>query len=224
MILSRKLIVESPNYNIGFIKEQKNSEEPMRVYIEGLYMQHSSTNKNKRRYSEGEMIDEVSRYTRDLIDQGRAIGELDHSTSPEVKIENACHRILSLKPEGNGYIGRSLVMSTPKGKILEHAVIEDGVQIGMSTKALGQLNENDSDVNDVSQFYLIGVDAVHDPSCSEAFVNGILENKEFIISSDGNAEQYYGKLERGLSKYPSKHRDEINEHIRLKVQEFLKSL
>lgn len=225
MIITRKLIVESPNYDLSFIKEAKNKDSDPRLYIEGVYMQHSVENKNRRKYIEDEMHHEVSRYIKEAIESGSAVGELNHSQNPEIDLERVCHRIVSLKPEGNTYIGKSMVTtSAPKGKILS-GLIEDGVRIGMSTKALGQIDESDGGGNTVKNFMLIGVDAVHEPSCGSAFVNGILENKEFIIKSGGLAvEKGYEDFESKLEKYPSIYRSQINEHIENAISEFLKLL
>lgn len=225
MIIKRKLIVESPNYELDFIKEAKNKDSEPRLYIEGVFMQHSTKNKNNRKYLEEEMSNEVNRYVKESIETGSAVGELNHSSKPEIDLDRVCHRIVSLKPEGNTYIGKSMVTnSTPSGKILE-GLIQDGVRIGMSTKALGQIDENSSDVNLVKNFMLIGVDAVHDPSCTSAFVNGILENKEFIIDVEGHAaEAAYEVFEQQLSKFPSKYRTQINEHIEKSIMNFLNSL
>jgi hypothetical protein len=225
MILSRKLIVESPNYDLSYIKEAKNSDSVPRLYVEGIYMQHSVENKNKRRYIEDEMVNEVDRYIIDSVNTGSAVGELNHSQKPEIDLDRVCHRIVSLVPESNYFIGKSMVTtSTPKGKLME-GLIEDGVRIGMSTKALGQIDESDSSTNTVRNFMLIGVDAVHDPSCTTAFVNGILENKEFIINTSGRAsEAAYEVFESALSKYPSQYRSQINEHVENAVLRFLNSL
>lgn len=223
-MITRKLIVESPNYELNYIKESPNKDSEPRLFIEGVYMQHTNSNKNKRRYSKEEMVSEVSRYITESIDTGSAVGELNHSSSPEINLDRVCHRVISLKPEGTSYIGKSMVTnSTPSGKILE-GLIQDGVRIGMSTKALGQVEDSSGDggstINDVKNFMLIGVDAVHDPSCTEAFVNGILENKEFIISKTGN-EVSYEIFEDQLKNYPSQYKSQINEHVENAILAFL---
>lgn len=224
MTISRKLIVESPNYELSYLKEAKNKDSEERLYVEGVYMQYGEENKNHRKYIEEEMINEVNRYTTEAIDTGGAVGELNHSQKPEIDLDRVCHRIVSLRQEGNKFIGKSMVTtSTPCGKILE-GLVNDGVRTGMSTKALGQIDENEASANTVSNFMLIGVDSVHDPSCTSAFVNGILENKEFIIKSNGDSEAAYEVFEQSLSKYPSQYRSEINEHVENAIEKFLNSL
>lgn len=223
MTIARKLIVDKPNLDISIVKEAQNKDSEPKLYIEGVYMQHTVENKNRRKYLEEEMTNEVDRYVKEAVDTGSAVGELNHSQKPEIDLDRICHRIVSLRPEGNTFVGKSMVTtSTPCGKILE-GVINDGVRIGVSTKALGQIDESESSGNTVKNFMLIGVDAVHEPSCPSAFVNGILENKEFIISQTGN-EIAYEVFENALDKYPSQYRDQINEHVEKAISEFLKSL
>lgn len=226
MIITRKLIVDDkPNYDLSFVKEAQNKDTPPRLHIEGVYMEWGKQNKNKRKYLEEEMNQEVSRYIEEAVKTGSAVGELNHSEKPEIDLGRVSHRILSLRSEGNTYIGKSMVTSnTPCGKILE-GLIEDGVRIGVSTKALGQIDESSDGGNTVRNFMLIGVDAVHDPSCTAAFVNGILENKEFIVSTNGETSEYaYEVFEGKLAKYPSTYRSQINEHIELAIANFLNSL
>ena len=222
--IARKLIVETPIYDYDITVEEQNRGSEMRYYISGPYMQYDTKNKNNRKYIKEEMLNDVERFQREMIDTGRAGGELGHSTEPEIDLSRLCHKILSLEHDEKGkhFIGRSLVLSTPSGKILE-SLIKDKVKTGMSTKALGQIKES-NDSNIVTNFYLVGVDAVYDPSYSSAFVNGILESKEFIINSDNKFEQAYDKFESGLSKYPSRYRDEINKHIQEQVLRFLQAL
>jgi hypothetical protein len=224
MTVAKKLIVESPFYEFDIVKEAVNRNDNPRYYIRGPYMEHSKANKNKRIYLENEMREDVQRFNTEMINTGRAGGELSHSPDPDIKLERMCHKILELIPEKNLYIGKSMVLSTPNGKILE-SLINDGVQFGMSTKSLGNIVESEgSDIQEVNGFYLVGVDAVYDPSCSSAFVNGILENKEFIVTTDGKFEESYDRLEKGLSKYPSKYRDDINNHIKTLVESFLRDI
>jgi Prohead core protein serine protease len=222
-MLARNLIVETPNYEYDILHEKSNREGEERYYIQGPYMQYGVKNKNNRSYQESEMIADVQRYKTEMIDKGRAGGELNHSPDPEIKLDRMCHKIVNLERDGNLFIGKSMVLSTPQGKILE-SLIKDKVNFGMSTKSLGQIQESKDGVDVVSDFMLIGVDAVYDPSCTEAFVNGILENKQFIINTSGKYEQTYERFERGLSKYPSSHSEHINNHIKEQIQMFLESL
>jgi hypothetical protein len=106
-------------------------------------------------------------------------------------------------PKGNVYVGKSKVLSTPMGNIVK-SLINDGVKVGMSTRALGKLNESDHGVSRVSDFRLVAVDCVADPSCPSAFVNGILESKQFVLRDDGSFEEYYDKFNESISTLPKK--------------------
>lgn len=225
MAIAKKLIVDqTPNYDISILKEQKNSSEPEKLYIEGVFMEYGVKNKNGRIYLEDEMHAEVERYIKDAVETGSAVGELNHSDKPEIDLGRVSDRIVSLKNEGSTFIGKSMVTTnTPCGKIL-NGLITDGVRVGKSTKALGQIEESSGEKY-VKGFMLMSVDTVHDPSCMKAYVNGILENKEFIISTNGDiSEKAYEEFEKSLSKYPSVYRSQINEHIENAISKFLKTL
>jgi hypothetical protein len=149
-----------------------------------------------------------------------------NSSNPDVDLGKLADKIISLerdKSDPDFYIGKSLILSTPSGKILE-SLVHDGVKFGKSTKCLGQISESSDGYNRVRSPIVLLVDNVFDPSVATAFVNGILENKEYIISDDGRVAEAYNKLEKKLSKYPSRHRDAINEYIRESLEKFIKSL
>jgi hypothetical protein len=150
-----------------------------------------------------------------------------NSDKAEMDLSKLAHRILWLKEDKNDpnyHIGRSLIMNTPSGKILETLTI-DGLKWGLSTKALGQISEEkDPKGCRVKSPILLGVDAVYDPSVSTAFVNGILENREYIIADDGKIAEAFKGLQKNLSKYPDKHQDAIRQHIVESLQKFLKTI
>jgi hypothetical protein len=149
-----------------------------------------------------------------------------NSSSPDVDLGKLADKIVHLERDKNDpdfYIGKSLILSTPSGKILE-SLVHDGVKFGKSTKCLGQISESTDGFNIVQSPIVLLVDNVFDPSVSTAFVNGILENKEYIISNDGRVAEAYHNLEKKLAKYPSKHRDAINEYIKESLEKFLKAL
>lgn len=226
MTISRKLIVEKPNYELEFLSEQTNRENEKRIYIKGQYIMMNRGNKNRRKYLEEDMIPAVDTYIKEYVEQNRGGGELNHSTSPDVDLSKLADKIISLerdKSDPDYYIGKSLILSTPSGKILE-SLVHDGVRFGKSTKCLGQISESTDGFNVVKSPIVLLVDNVFDPSVATAFVNGILENKEYIISDDGKIAEEYSKLEKRLAKYPSHHRDAINEYIRESLEKFLKSI
>ena len=196
-----------------YIKEEKNNKEKPSYYVTGPYMMCEEINKNKRIYDREEMSREVKRYTMEMIETKRAMGELNHPSSPDVSLERACHLVTELRNEGNVYVGKSKLLSTPCGLIVQ-ALIDDGVKIGMSTRALGKLNEQYNGTSRVSDFRLVAVDCVADPSCPKALVNGILESKEYVLSEDGNFEETYDSFTDRLSKLPRKNvEDFLKEQI-----------
>lgn len=226
MLISRKLIVEQPNYDLEFLSEQTNRDGEKRVYIKGQYIMMNRGNKNRRKYLEEEMIPAVDSYIKEYVEQGRGGGELNHSSSPDVDLGKLADKIVSLerdKSDPDYYIGKSLILSTPSGKVLE-SLVHDGMKFGKSTKCLGQISESNDGYSVVSSPIVLLVDNVFDPSVATAFVNGILENKEYIISDDGRVAEAYSELEKKLSKYPSRHRDAINEYIRESLEKFLRTI
>lgn len=226
MIISRKLIVEQPNYDLEFVSEQTNRDNEKRIYIRGQYIMMNRVNKNQRKYVEEQMVPAVDTYIAEYVLQNRGGGELNHSSSPDVDLGKLADKIVHLerdKHDPDFYIGKSLILSTPSGKILE-SLVHDGVKFGKSTKCLGQISESTDGYSIVKSPIVLLVDNVFDPSVATAFVNGILENKEYIISDDGRVAEAYGALEKKLAKYPSKHRDAINEYIRESLEKFLNTI
>lgn len=207
--MSFRLIVETPSNNNDFeyIVEEKNNNEPRNFFIKGPYMMAENANRNKRIYNLGEMSKEASRYTEEMIKTGRAMGELNHPTTADVDLGRACHLVTELKQDGNVFYGKSKVLSTPTGLIVR-SLINDGVKVGMSTRGLGQLVSESSGNNRVKDFRLVAVDCVADPSFPKAFVNGILESKQYVLSVDGSFQEQYDTFEKNISLMPRKNKQE----------------
>jgi len=220
--MSFRLIVETPgdNNDFEYIVEEKNANEPRNFYIKGPYMMAEGANRNKRIYSLNEMRDEVVRYTNEMIKTGRAMGELNHPTTADVDLGRACHLVTELSQDGNVFYGKSKVLSTPTGLIVR-SLINDGVKVGMSTRGLGQLVAENSGLNRVRDFRLVAVDCVADPSFSKAFVNGILESKQYVLNKDGSFEERYDKFEKTISDLPRNNKDA---YLREAIVNFIKSL
>ena len=202
------------------IVEEKNANEPRNFYIKGPYMMAEGANRNKRIYSLNEMRDEVVRYTNEMIKTGRAMGELNHPTTADVDLGRACHLVTELTQDGNVFYGKSKVLSTPTGLIVR-SLINDGVKVGMSTRGLGQLVAENSGLNRVRDFRLVAVDCVADPSFSKAFVNGILESKQYVLNKDGSFEEKYDKFEKQINTLPRNNKDA---YLREAIVSFIKSL
>ena len=219
--MSLRLLVETPSLDhFEYIEETHSLKGPSQLVIKGVYMESEAVNKNQRKYTRSDMEREVARYVREMVEPKRSLGELNHPASAEVDLERACHMVKSLRWEGNTVIGESVVLSTPTGQIVR-SLINDGVKVGMSSRALGQLTEEGNGVNRVNEMRLIAIDCVADPSCPKAFVNGILESKEYIIRDDGKFEELYDTFESKLMNLP-KH--DVQAYLKEQVISFLSFL
>ena len=219
--MSFKLLIEASDpQDFEYIVEEKKRGDMSTLWIKGPYMMAEEVNRNKRRYRLDEMTAEVGRYTNEMINANRALGELNHPTSAEVDLERACHMVTELNQDGNTFIGKSKVLSTPMGTIVK-SLINDGTRLGMSTRSLGMLDENSDGVSNVKNMRLVAVDCVADPSCAKAFVNGILESKQWICNQDGSFCELYSNFEESLSTMPTK---EKGDHIVAQVTNFLNNL
>jgi hypothetical protein len=222
--MSHHLIVEksAPEQEFEYIVEDKNGKDERNFFIKGPYMMAEGVNKNNRIYTLNEMVTEIARYNKEMVMTGRACGELNHPTSAEVDLERACHVVTELTQEGNVFIGKSKVLSTPKGLVVR-SLINDGVRVGMSSRALGQLipESGQEGINRVKDFKLVAIDCVADPSFSNAFVNGILESKQYVLNKYGQFEEAYDKFENGLITLPKKH---TKEYLTENIIQFLKTL
>jgi len=220
--MALRLLVEqpAPEEEFDYIVEEQNNNKPSNLYITGPYMQCEQINKNKRVYSEREMDREVNRYISEMVKTKRAMGELNHPTKAEVDLERACHMVVDLRKEGNTYYGKSKVLSTPTGMIVR-SLINDGVKIGMSSRALGKLTEESNGINRVTEFRLVAVDCVADPSCPSAFVNGILESKQFVLREDGRLEEHFDRFTNSISSLPKK---DVDNYLKEQIIEFLSKI
>jgi len=222
MSASLKLLTEIPDSGeFEIIHEEKNSSEPRALYIKGPYLGAEIVNKNKRIYSLNEMSREVARYIDTMVKTNRAIGELNHPASADVNPERACHLVTELRQDGNVFVGKSKVLSTPMGLIVR-SLINDGVKVGMSSRALGKLiEENTAGVQRVTDMRLVAVDCVADPSFTRAFVNGILESKQYVVNADGSYEEVYEGFEKVISTLPKK---DVESFLKAQIMKFIGSI
>ncbi len=220
MAMRLNLLVEKPiKEEFEYIYEEQNRNTPASLFIKGPYMMAEEVNKNKRKYLKEELVREVDRYTEEMVKTKRAMGELNHPTSADVDLERACHLVTDLWSEGNLFYGKSKVLSTPCGLIVK-SLINDGVKVGMSSRALGTLEEGNS-FNTVRNMRLIAVDCVADPSCPKAFVNGILESKQYVVAEDGKYEEMYTRLESSISSLPKK---DVDKFLTEQILKFISKL
>ena len=165
--------------SVEFLVEQKNGKKSM--YIEGIFLQGDLQNRNGRMYPINVLRKEVSRYNENHIQKGRALGELGHPDGPTVNLDRVSHKITSLKESGSNFIGKAKILNTPMGKIAS-SLIEEGVKLGVSSRGIGSLKPTREGVNVVSDDFMLSTaaDIVADPSAPDAFVEGIMEGKEWI--------------------------------------------
>lgn len=219
--MSLRLIAEKPEWNEEFeyIVEEKDRKSPSTLFIKGPYMMAEGVNRNNRLYPLHELVREVDRYKSEMIINARSLGELNHPQSAEVNPERACHMVTELHQDGNIFIGKSKVLSTPVGLVVK-ALINDGVKLGMSSRALGQLEEKGGK-NIVKNLRLVAIDCVADPSYPKAFVNGILESKQYVLSENGNYEELYSNFESNLHSLPKR---DVESFLKESILNFLKNL
>ena len=221
MALKLSLVVEKPDVNDEFeyIEEEVDRNSPANLYIKGPYMMAEDINRNNRLYPLDELEREATRYIEEMIKPGRAMGELNHPTTADVDLERACHMVTELTQDGSVFYGKSKVLSTPCGQIVR-SLINDGVKVGMSSRALGTLEESDKH-NTVRNMKLVAIDCVADPSYPKAFVNGILESKQWVMVDDNKYEEVYENFENSLKKLPKK---EVDSFLRDRILSFIRSI
>ena len=172
-----KLISEEIQ-NAEYLVEETNGKKNYK--IKGVFLQSDIKNRNGRIYENDILTKEVNRYTEEFIDKKRAFGELGHPDGPVVNLERVSHMITSLKSEGKNFIGEAKIMDTPYGKIVK-GLIDEGAQLGVSSRGMGSLVQKNGSNYVGKDFYLAtAADIVADPSAPDAFVEGIMENKEWI--------------------------------------------
>ena len=192
-----KLITETIE-NIEVLTEERNGKKDYK--IKGIFMQADIKNRNGRIYPVGTLAKEVKRYNEQFINKKRAFGELGHPDGPTVNLERVSHMITSLKPEGKNFVGEAKIMDTPFGKIVKN-LIDEGAQLGVSSRGMGSL-QSGSQGNVVGKdFYLAAAaDIVADPSAPDAFVEGIMEGKEWVwdngVLKSMEVEKYKEEIEK----------------------------
>ena len=221
MSLKLNLVVEKPDVTDEFeyIEEETNKNSPSNLYIKGPYMMAEGVNRNNRLYPKDELVREVARYNEEMVVPGRAMGELNHPTSADVDLERACHMVTEMTQDGNVFYGKSKVLTTPCGQIIR-ALVNDGVKVGMSSRALGTLEES-GDHSTVRNMKLVAIDAVADPSYPKAFVNGILESKQWVLAEDGKYEEIYDNFEKAVGKLPKK---EVEKYLLERIMNFINKI
>lgn len=171
-----KLITEQIE-PVEILTEEKDGQKS--TYIKGVFLQTEITNRNGRMYKFDAMNREVQKYNEEFVKRGRALGELGHPDGPTINLDRVSHKIVSLTPEGTNFMGKAKLLETPMGKIAKN-LLEEGVQLGVSSRGLGSIKREGTTQVVADDFILsTAADIVADPSAPDAFVNGIMEGKEW---------------------------------------------
>ena len=192
-----KLITETIE-DVQVLTEETNGRKDYK--IKGVFMQADIKNRNGRIYPVETLAREVRRYTKEFIEKKRAFGELGHPDGPTVNLERVSHMITSLKPEGKNFIGEAKVMDTPYGKIVKN-LIDEGAVLGVSSRGMGSIQQQGGQNLVGKDFYLAtAADIVADPSAPDAFVEGIMEGKEWVwdngVLKSVTIEKYKSEIEK----------------------------
>ena len=188
-----KLITEAIE-NVEVITEGKGADK--KLYIEGVFLQSELKNRNGRMYPFPVLEKEVNRYNEEYVKTKRALGELGHPDGPTVNLDRVSHRITSLTAEGNNFIGRAQILNTPNGNIAK-ALLEEGVKLGVSSRGMGSIDKREDYGVVMDDFMLAtAADIVADPSAPDAFVNGIMEGKEWAWDNGILKETKVAKYQR----------------------------
>ena len=174
-------LIKEVTEEIQYISELNEETGKKSHFIEGVFLQSNLKNRNGRMYPKEVMQKEVARYTAESIDKKRAYGELGHPDGPTVNLDRVSHMIVGLKEDGDNYIGRAKILDTPMGRIVKE-LIGEGASLGVSSRGLGSLKERNG-VNEVQEDFMLATadDIVADPSAPDAYVQGIMENKEWTF-------------------------------------------
>ena len=178
-----KLISEFTDYQVAPVIVEENEKGEKEYFIEGVFMQAEIKNRNGRVYPKAVMAKEVNRYVKEFVKKDRAFGELGHPDGPTINLDKVSHMITKLEEDGNNFMGRAKILSTPNGQIVRN-LINDGAKLGVSSRGLGSLEQRGGAQYVEDDFQLAtAADIVADPSAPEAFVEGIMEGVEWVYES-----------------------------------------
>jgi hypothetical protein len=180
------------------------------LFIEGPFLVAEEPNKNRRMYKLETLKEEVNRYNNEYIATSRALGELGHPDTPSINLERVSHKIVSLRQEGNRFIGKAQILETPYGNIVKN-FIDSGVNLGVSSRGMGTLTQGRDGINIVQDDFRLATaaDIVADPSAPGAFVNGIMENREWLFVEGRFVEVDIDKAKQQIRKATPKQIEEV---------------
>ena len=215
-----KLITEEIS-NVQIITEGKGANK--KLYIEGVFLQGDLKNRNGRVYPMGTLEKEVGRYNENFVAKGRALGELGHPDGPTVNLDRVSHKITSLVREGTNFRGKAQILNTPMGKIAS-SLLDEGVMLGVSSRGVGSLREDRSGAKVVGEDFMLATaaDIVADPSAPDAFVQGIMEGKEWVWEGGILREQLAEKTQKRINTLVDQ--KTLDEHKLQLFNDFLSNL
>ena len=215
-----KLITEEV-VNVKIITEGKGSNK--KLYIEGVFLQGEIKNRNGRMYPIDTLRREVERYNESFVQKGRALGELGHPDGPTVNLDRVSHKITSLVQEGNNFKGKAQILNTPMGKIAS-SLLDEGVMLGVSSRGVGSLKMTNEGHKVVGEDFMLATaaDIVADPSAPDAFVQGIMEGKEWVWEGGILREQLAEKTQKRINTLVDQRR--LEEHKLQLWNDFLSNL
>lgn len=192
-----KLIKEEV-LNVEYLVEEKNGKKEH--FIQGVFMQAEKQNRNGRVYPRHILQKEVDRYNQNYVNKNRAFGELGHPDSPTINLDRVSHMITKLYPDGNNFIGKAKILDTPNGKIVK-SLLDGGASLGVSTRGVGSLRPFSGYQLVQDDFHLAtAADIVADPSAPDAFVQGIMENAEWILTNTGWKQVDYDRAKKMITE------------------------
>jgi hypothetical protein len=197
-----KLIRETVE-DVKYLTEEKDGKK--QLYIEGTFLVGDTVNRNNRMYKMDTLRNEVKRYDNEFIRTNRALGELGHPDTPSINLERVSHKIVDLKEDGNTFYGKALILETPYGNIVKN-FIDNDVSIGVSSRALGSVSQHKDGYNLVQDDLKLATaaDIVADPSAPGAYVNGIMENKEWMFVEGRFVESDFDNAKKEIKKASAK--------------------
>ena len=206
---------------VEFVTEERNGKKSL--YIEGVFLQGNIKNRNGRMYPMETLAKEVNRYNESNVVTGRALGELGHPEGPTVNLDRVSHKIVSLKESGSNFIGKAKILDTPMGQIAK-SLIGEGVKLGVSSRGIGSLKPTREGFNVVGDDFMLATaaDIVADPSAPDAFVEGIMEGKEWIWEGNSFREQIANETKNKIESLVTQKR--LEEHKLGLFNEFINSL
>ena len=215
-----KLITEEIS-NVKIITEGKGANK--KLYIEGVFLQGEIKNRNGRMYPIDTLSREVNRYNENFVAKGRALGELGHPDGPTVNLDRVSHKITCLTQEGNNFRGKAQILETPMGKIAK-SLLESGVSLGVSSRGVGSLRTTNEGHKIVGEDFMLATaaDIVADPSAPDAFVQGIMEGKEWVWEGGILREQLAEQTKKRINILVDQRR--LEEHKLNLFNDFLSNL